>query len=199
MGLIWWFNAPFALLFFVIYSAWHFGETEFSKLTISSFFWGFSLLGVFLFSHPNEFNAILAEMSVNSLQLPFDVAFYTSIVVLTLCQLSKGWKSLWEILWVFLATKLTLLEGFGLFFIFSHSFKSSSDILGEFRVTPIKLFKLALPFSLGAYMLIGLFYYFNFWQTPGIIGLFFIFLSCISFPHVFAMHDFYNTSKAKTA
>ncbi len=197
MGVIWWINPNIAIGVFLLYSAWHFGETEFNHFSFVSFFWGLSVLGFFLFSHPEELNKILQQMSVKTIDFNFQGAFYVSAGVLIFCQLHRGIDRLWEIIWMFLALKLSLLEGFGLYFVFSHSIKSALDILREYKSSVAELYKLALPFSMGAYMMLGGFYYFNFWHSPGMTGLFFIFLSCISFPHVFAMHKFYGSRQLK--
>ncbi len=195
MGIVWWINPILALLVFILYSSWHFGEAEFKRTNILSFFWGLSLLGVFLFSHPAEFNSILSEMSILPIKMNFVVAFGISVMTLLITQWSRGLLTILELSWLILALSLPLVEGFGIFFVFNHSVQSAWDIFENHSGSFQKLLKKAIPFSLGAYLLLGILYYLNIWETDGFWGYLFIFISCISFPHVFAMHKFYHNSK----
>ena len=87
---------------------------------------------------------------------------------------------------------IPLIHAFGLYFLFDHSYKSALQIGGRLRVHYGKLYTKAIPFTLGAVLLGCGFYVINVWQTEGATGLFFILLSCLSFPHVLAMTRFYR-------
>jgi lycopene beta-cyclase len=195
MGVIWWINPIFALIVFILSSAWHFGEAEFKRSTMVSFLWGLSLLGIFLFSHPTELNSILSEMSILPLNMNFNAALGISVIAITIAQISRGFLTLLELAWILIAIRLPLIEGFGTYFIFSHSLQSSVDIFQKHAGSTSKLLQKATPFSLGAFLLLGILYYINIWETDGFGGYLFIFISCISFPHVFAMHKFYHNTK----
>ncbi len=195
MGLVWFVNAYLGLLLFILYSAWHFGEAEFKNLSVSSFLWGLSLLGCILFAHPQELTEILKEMSVNIDFINFQWALIFSGGVFLTTQFSRGIHRICEVLWLPLSLFLPLLSAFGLFFIFNHSVNSSADIIRNYKEPISRLWLKAMPFSLGAFLFLGGFYYFDIWKTDGMTGVFFIFLSCISFPHVFAMHGFYHNFK----
>ncbi|MEY3984150.1 MAG: Beta-carotene 15,15-dioxygenase, partial [Bacteroidota bacterium] len=100
-------------------------------------------------------------------------------------------------LYLFPALTLPLLFTFGVYFIADHSVKSSIQLLQRFQAKPVYLFRKAIPFNLGA-VLIGLsFYWGGFGEINGATGLFFIFLSCLSFPHVLAMHRFYRNADSR--
>ena len=64
-----WLVSPIAgLVFFLIYSAWHFGETDLIEWQRSnaglSFLWGTLLLGIVLLSHIEEVNTMMSYMNV---------------------------------------------------------------------------------------------------------------------------------------
>ena len=105
---------------------------------------------------------------------------------------------------VFLAIsiQLPLITSFGLYFIGQHSLHGWSHLKKGLNVNNTSLYFKALPFALGAYLLFFTLYFFiensllvEF--ESQIIIAFFIFISCISFPHVITMNVFYkNTFKS---
>ena len=193
MALIWWINPVVALILFLLYSAWHFGESEYKSASIGSFFWGLLMLISLLYSHPQEFREILSKMSIDVSITHASEIWIVSFAVLILIQLKRGFHRIWEILWLPLFSQLPLLQAFGLFFVFNHSINSSIHLMDGFNKKAVELFKKALPFTLAAFLFLGGFFYFrNFFGAEGWIAAFFIFISCISFPHVFAMHRFYS-------
>ena len=59
------------------------------------------------------------------------------------------------------------------------------------------LFAKALPFTLGAALLLGLLVCMSHigmlpWKSEQWLSVFFVFLACLSMPHVWAMHRFYR-------
>jgi len=196
IGIIWWINAWLGLGVFLIYSAWHFGETEYKSsndaIGLRSLLWGCSILGFLLVTHPAETKSILTEMNVN---LPFALHSewgWGFMVLLLTLNVARGPKPFLGGLYVFLLPYLPLLHAFGLYFIFDHSYKSAMQIGDRLKADYVKLYVKAIPFTLGAVLLGWGFYAFNIWQTEGATGLFFILLSCLSFPHVLAMTRFYR-------
>jgi Brp/Blh family beta-carotene 15,15'-monooxygenase len=196
IGLIWWMSAPMGLLVFLIYSAWHFGETEYhttqQKSGLLSHIWGFSMLGLVLGTHPTETTQILAEMNVD---LPFIIQSqwgWAFMIVVMALNLGRGLIPFLGGLYAFTLPFVPLLHAFGIYFLFDHSFKSALQIGGRLQVGYRKLYVKAIPFTIGALLLGWGFYAFNIWQTAGATGLFFILLSCLSFPHVMAMTRFYQ-------
>jgi lycopene beta-cyclase len=191
MGMIWYVSPPAGLCVFLIYSAWHFGETEFSVQGrppgIVSFFWGLSMLGLILFTHIPELNGVLNELHIPVVPESFH---WLSWVAAAMYLVAGGLRGL-SGLYLFPALILPLLYTFGVYFIADHSVKSSIQLVHRFQANPMNLYRKAIPFTLGA-VLIGLsFYWGGFGEINGATGLFFIFLSCLSFPHVLAMHRFY--------
>jgi hypothetical protein len=88
---------------------------------------------------------------------------------------------------------------FGLYFIGQHSVTSWKHISSALNQSNRSIWLHSLPFQLGAWLILALFIFF--WPTDGIynlpvlnkFGVFFIFISCISFPHVITMNMLYGT------
>jgi lycopene beta-cyclase len=206
--LVLWLMLPVgALLFFLAYSIWHFGQADMQEWQVTqqqstkTIVWGFLLFGIILLGHIAETNHILSNMAVFT--LPFSPATGTLIsYALVLGALLWG---IWErrpALWLCacmlgVSIHLPLITAFGLYFIGQHSFNVWSHLKKGLNTTNGTLFIKALPFTAGAFFLFALLLYgvdsgrlgaFNrHWITA-----FFVFISCISFPHVLAMNRFYQ-------
>jgi hypothetical protein len=96
---------------------------------------------------------------------------------------------------IVLLSYVPLIQAFGIYFICQHSMNGWCQIKERLKKTNLELWKHALPFTMGALVLfISLFTSFHLdWKQQ--LGTFFIFLSCISFPHVLNMDHFYKSSK----
>jgi hypothetical protein len=85
---------------------------------------------------------------------------------------------------------------FGIFFIGHHSLTGWSHLKQDFKMSNWKMWTLSLPFQIGAWLFLLGFYFFWPEQNQGMLwskwGIFFIFISCVSFPHILAMHRFYR-------
>ena len=101
-------------------------------------------------------------------------------------------RMLLSLIMLTITVELPLLMAFGLFFIFQHSVHGWMHIQSRFQESHLKLAQWAAPFSLGAIAIFFAFFFQgeHFWSEQ--IGVFFIFLSCLSFPHVWEMHRFYG-------
>jgi hypothetical protein len=92
---------------------------------------------------------------------------------------------------------LPLITSFGIYFIGQHSISGWSHLKKGLNFNNFSLFKKALPFTAGALLLLVTFLFllkndylsrFN----EHLITIFFVFISCISFPHVVEMNKFYK-------
>jgi lycopene beta-cyclase len=204
---IWLLNAPLALFVFIVYSAWHFGETDFQryglKSSLGSFLSGFSLLIFILFSHFSEFASYLKAFDVNEYVFSPVNAIYISVtsaivfVISGLMYLPRKFIPHFIVLAFTLALsiQLPLLLAFGIYFIGIHSFSGWNDVKIGLSENHSTLIKYALPFTLGAFftMLVFSFVAMNFeWNLIDLIPTLFIALSCLSAPHVFVMSGFYK-------
>jgi hypothetical protein len=109
----------------------------------------------------------------------------------------KRWMMLLSSLMLLVSIELPLITSFGLYFIGQHSMNGWSHLKQGMKVNNTALYLKALPFTIGALILFAVFIYLlrnnylsNF--NENIITIFFVFISCISFPHVMAMNSFYN-------
>jgi len=100
-------------------------------------------------------------------------------------------------LMLLVSIELPLISSFGLYFIGQHSLNGWSHLKQGMSVDNKSLYLKALPFTIGALLLFVVFIYllkndylveFN----ESLITIFFVFISCISFPHVMVMNRFYH-------
>ena len=73
--LVWLISPTVALVTFILYSAWHFGETDIQEWKINSkfvgFLWGLLMFSALFFSHVSELNVILTALNVQALPSNF--------------------------------------------------------------------------------------------------------------------------------
>lgn len=197
MSSIWFYNPNWALCIFLVYSAIHFGQTDGVEWELSNFIswlWGASMMAYILGSHDKETNIILESMGFHGV-FP-TVNFVILIPWFLYAWLTKRHKMIGTILWLGLSCFLPLILAFGLYFIFHHSALGWAHLKSQFKMTHLDMWKQSLLFQIGAWLFLLLFYLY--WPTqdgPNNItkwGVFFVFLSSLSFPHVLAMIRFYK-------
>jgi ABC-type dipeptide/oligopeptide/nickel transport system permease component len=120
-----------------------------------------------------------------------------SIVAITWAILEKKWRMLLSSLMLLVSIELPLISSFGLYFIGQHSLNGWSHLKQGMRVDNKSLYLKALPFTISSLVLFAAFIYLlrnNYLSefNENLITIFFVFISCISFPHVMAMNKFYN-------
>ena len=208
---LWVAYPPIALVVFLLYSIWHFGEGDLmewnqrSLRVIKAWCWGMIPLGAILLSHINETNIIVQQMGITPLPLDSSLG---SWIALSMIGIGMIWSILEKQLLMLLCcvviaigTSLPLLTAFGLYFIGQHSYISWSHIKKRMKLTDSSLYVKALPFTIGALLLLVLLAFIlmndhapiN--QYDKAVKNIFIFISCISFPHVLVMHRFYKTEQ----
>ena len=202
--LVWLISPTVALVTFILYSAWHFGETDIQEWKMNSrligFLWGLLMFSALFFSHVSELNVILKALHVQQLppELPWLGLFFWSLILSFLLARLHG-SIPWFLLTCFLALSywLPLVMAFAIYFVFHHSWSGWKHLRTSFKESNWSLFKTALPFNLGALILfvvlflnIGMGWDYNMAQI-------FIFISCISLPHILSMSYFYKKLKTK--
>jgi Brp/Blh family beta-carotene 15,15'-monooxygenase len=204
---LWVFFPIGALLFFIGYSAWHFGQTDLREWqpkkinALKNAAWGILILSTILLGHVVETNSILENM--NTLKIPIhnilgkQISILLALVGITWAIFEKRWMMFISSLILLVSIQLPLITSFGLYFIGQHSMNGWSHLKQEMKVNNASLYLKALPFTIGALVLLGAFilllrnnYLSEF--NDNIITIFFVFISCISFPHVITMNNFYR-------
>ncbi len=204
---IWIFFPTVALLFFIGYSAWHFGQNdwrEWQPNTINSlknYIWGIFIFGIILCGHITETNTILDNMNVFKIPLSDNEGKIAStlivFVAIVWAVFEKRWRMIFSSLVLLVSIELPLISSFGLYFIGQHSLNGWSHLKQGMSVNNKSLYLKALPFTIGALVLFAAFIYLfknNYLSefNESLITIFFVFISCISFPHVMVMNRFYN-------
>jgi Brp/Blh family beta-carotene 15,15'-monooxygenase len=187
--LLFWMSPLVGLIFFLLYSSWHFGEADFLhwkiKNNLFSFVWGMYFLGGLLISHFNESQLVIREMFVN---LTLDESFSNligNIWILVGGFFFLFWKQnrciFYGVLTLILLKFLPLIPAFAVFFIGQHSIHGWTSLRSSLKETNLNLWLKALPFSIGAILLLPLISVFSVLNW----GQIFIFFASLSFPHVF--------------
>jgi Brp/Blh family beta-carotene 15,15'-monooxygenase len=199
--LVWVWSPLFALVLFLIYSAWHFGQTDTKQWKVNSrivgFLWGMILLSSLFITHLKEFNIILSALDVPLVPSLPKMMSWTYLIMGLGFALSVFYRKLeWLLLicFLFFAQFTNLIFAFGIYFIFHHSRLGWLHLKKKLKVSHVKMYTRALPFNVGAILLFILFFSNVELSLKENIAYFFIFLSCVSFPHVLCMDVFYGES-----
>lgn len=205
--LVWWLNPTLALIFFLGYSFFHFGESEWIQAggetksvlgKIYSFFTGMSILVFILSTHTEESVHLIFDLTgfnfAQSIFYQIPLSLF-SIFFLVLTQMNHARNNLLGLLTLLIfGLFLPLFHAFWLYFIFQHSFNAWSHLKKGLSLSSSQLFQKALLYNIGAFLLFALFMLnfgeilkmSNFWS------LIFVFISSISFPHCAIMHFYYK-------
>jgi len=211
-ALFWLFFPNIALVLFIAYSAWHFGQADgeiWNLSPIASMAWGTSVLLYLLGTHTSETASIVQEISTIEFSWMIHPAWILPWMLWSIA--TKRWAVTLTVAWLFLASQIPLLLAFGIYFIGQHSYNGWNKIKAHLQVSNRRLWKQALPFHAGAWALFALLYvgwptltqYTGNWMNlnvmqaeinnpPAAWSLFFIFIACISLPHTWAMHKLYQ-------
>lgn len=211
---IFWLYFPLiALIIFVIYSSFHFGESELEEAGIkvnsvgailNAFLIGLSILLFIIFTHIIESNQILSIMvGINILDLigfDFFIGKYLVPIIsfsFLLLSIKKIRNPTFPILLMLLlfSIKLPLLFAFSVYFIGQHSYNAWGHLKSKLSLSSKSLYKKALPYTLGSLLFLALILFPLSIAFPTIQAFntyFFIFLACISLPHFVLMHLFYK-------
>jgi len=186
---LFWLSPIFGLVFFLLYSSWHFGETDFSHWNITnkvlSFVWGIYFLGGILISHLDEMYQVIQEMGVTINYKP-EAASILAILWIMLGGLyffikTKKSEIIFGAISLLILKFLPLIPAFAIFFIGQHSVHGWSSLKTKLEFSNLTLWRKALPFTFAAVSLLILMIFF----TTISWGQIFIFLAALSFPHVY--------------
>lgn len=201
LGFLWIISPDTALVTFLAFSAWHFGQADFNEWNINhsigSFLWGGLVLSNILFFHLKETIAILEN--INGLQIheiftdltesklligKISIVFCTMLIAF----IYKSKQALLTLCYLLLCAFLPLVTSFAIYFVLQHSLHGWRHLKKGLKISSYNLWLKSLPFSLGGVIIISIF---MLTDNANYISLFFILLSCLSMPHVISMHNFY--------
>ena len=215
-GLAFFFFPTLALLCFVLFSAYHFGEQHWefrlkkSYLSLLFYFvYGACIFSVLFFFHRAEVQQVVE--AITSYRLPSDWFYWaltgsTTLFIILLIGLSENRKYfLFECL-LLLAFALffsytSLILAFGFYFVVWHSFPSlKSQFEFLYRSTNkvqqiLSYIEESIIYWVAAIMcLAGVYLWIDF-SADYFLPLFFTFLAAITFPHVLVMHWMFRDKK----
>jgi Brp/Blh family beta-carotene 15,15'-monooxygenase len=203
MLVIWIMSPLIGLIIFLLYSMWHFGQAEYEQENVHNpwliFLRGFAVLSFILATHIPETNVIINALSISSIPdtaglLTSSLLSESSIVLLLMTVFLQPRKStILSTASLLVGIYLPLLQAFGVYFVFHHSFLGWNHLKKGLKKSNIQLWKASAPFSLGAFAILSLFFFSGDLAINEFAPLFFVFLSCLSFPHVLEMHTFYGS------
>ena len=206
-----------ALLFFVLFSCYHFGEQQWthcfqSKTNSPQFFYfvyGAFLFSMLFWSHTEQTQFIIMELSdLHIIPISFQYMTYTSVflcVLYLLLQFSAAKTLIMDVLLqsallMLLFWTTNLIVSFGTYFIIWHSWPSLKDQTRTLYNKPNAYFeylKDAFPYWIISILGLSLFLAYNEQIGLNPLALFFAFLAAITFPHVlviFGLHQKFKLS-----
>lgn len=199
VGIFWLITPALALIVFLAYSAWHFGQADVRHWSISKYLnlpWGGSVLLYILGTHQIETTQILNFIA--GIEFPFSITPFAITPWILFAIWKRKTALFFTVCWLALSSQLPLLIAFGTYFIGQHSITSWGHLKQHIQLDSQKIWMHSLPFHIGAWLIMILF--FIFWPqfqsetntSYNVWGIFFIFISCVSFPHVILMNKLYN-------
>jgi lycopene beta-cyclase len=212
--LVLWLFAPIlSLVLFILYAAFHFGESELIQnkeevksavALLKAFFMGLSILTFIITTHLKESSEIIVAIShVNILSYNesqvwvwsswLSIISFGYILFESLKQSLRSHLGLMFLL--LLGTLAPLILAFGLYFILQHSNNAWGHLKQGLGMNTIELYKKSAFFTFGALLIFVFIAFFirDYIDLSGLWANFFIFIACISLPHFVMMHLFYNS------
>ena len=206
-----------ALLFFVLFSCYHFGEQQWthrfqSKTNSPQFFYfvyGAFLFSMLFWSHAEQTQFIIKELSdLNIARISFQYMTFASVclcVLYLILQFSTAKILIIDVLLqsallILLFWTTNLIVSFGTYFIIWHSWPSLQDQTRTLYNKPNAYFaylKDAFPYWMISILGLSLFFAYNEQIGLNPLALFFAFLAAITFPHVlviFGLHQKFKLS-----
>jgi lycopene beta-cyclase len=199
IGIFWWIAPTLALIVFLAYSAWHFGQADVTHWSLPKTLnipWGAFLLLYILGTHQGETTEILKYIA--GIDFPISISPFAIVPWILFALWKRNMPLIFTVCWLVLSSQLPLLIAFGTYFIGQHSITSWGHLKQHLQLENKKIWIHSLPFHLGAWLI--LFLFFAIWPSfqnqintqYSAWGIFFIFISCVSFPHVIFMNKLYQ-------
>lgn len=199
--LLFWVASPIlGLLTFLLYSAWHFGETDMREWDlpspILSMVWGIILFTLLLFPHLSEVNVVLETMGVSEVAISERLLNTIYLSAAAIGIIGGLWFA--SVPWLISISTLLLLGeqslaiAFGTYFVLQHSTSGWDHLKKAHNWSNVQMFIRALPFTLGAVALFLVIFQFDRNSLSQWSSYFLIFLSALSLPHIYFMSRLYQ-------
>lgn len=203
------FLPSFGLLFFVAFSAFHFGEQHLeSKIAIHTtsslksliyIAYGCSLFGLLFTLQWDEVHQVIYQISGNYIskkvtETLFYVGFGVFLIIGMVIPSFRRWVFFEVLLLLFIGllfSRVSLILGFGLYFVVWHSVPSMRDQLNFLypndSKSRLKYLRSSTPYWLLSIIgLVNAYFFFDI-RSTALLPLFFSFLAAITFPHTVVM------------
>lgn len=154
MGILWLWIPQIALIVFLLYSMWHFGEADGKSWDfdcMTSLLWGISVLVYILGTHFDETNTILT--SIGSLPLLFAIPVWFLTPWLLWAIYRKQFSLFLTIIFLILSSQIPLLFAFGIYFIGQHSLTGWKHLKIYLHTESKDIWLQSLPFHVGAWII----------------------------------------------
>ena len=220
--IVFYFFPLIALILFIIFSAFHFGQQhwEYHELSLKNssknliyFSYGMLVLQLLFVFNINDVIIIVENISNVTLEEHLiHYSFLASVILFLCCGVmiylklkefkTKLIKEIFLLLVFIVIFKVsTLIWGFTIYFIFWHSIPSLIEqvrfIYGEFdQKTFLSYCKNALPYWIISVIGISVMY-FIFKNETLFLALFFSFIAAVTFPHTLVMNKMFGNKKAQ--
>lgn len=220
--IVFYFFPLVALFFFVLFSAFHFGEQhwEYRELKLSIrvkgslyLIYGMLILNILFVLNSSDVIEIVASISNTTITQKLIVySFICSATIFALLLVyllfkSKPFKSIilkeiaYLLIFAIIFKVSTLIWGFTIYFIFWHSipslYEQVSFIYGNFdKQTVLKYMKTAFPYWLASIIGITI-VYFIFKDDTIFNAIFFSFIAAVTFPHALVINKMFDNKKTQ--
>jgi len=211
--LLWQFLPFFSLLVFVVYSSFHFGESELIqnkesiktfKEYLKAFAFGFTILTFIISTHLEESINIIHKMTNVSdlffleinrqfIQVIISIVSFSFILVQYLQSKKSSIVSL--LLLLIAGIFVPLMLAFGLYFILQHSYNAWTHLQKGLQLNSMELHKKSALFTVGAVLIFVTITFLvrDSSNLQALLTNFFVFIACISFPQFVLMQLFYKS------
>lgn len=215
--LCWHYFSWLSLSVFILFSSFHFGESELEEMQrsvrnrasyIEAGLLGAAILMALIGSHANESIQVISSITSFPLSslvsnklvgIGLPLSALLSFLYLIFMGVSTKKTAYAGILFLLvLGLAMPLMLAFGLYFVCQHSLNAWRHLQTGLQLPSRRLYWKGLPYTLGAVAFLVLFFAVDmprYFTMSAKMGLVFVFLACVSLPHFILMHLFYKTAK----
>jgi Brp/Blh family beta-carotene 15,15'-monooxygenase len=194
-GLLWYYFPKTSFVIFILISIFHFGDFENEVLgneSIRAFCQkmslGLGILGWLIYFHYAEVKLVLGDMIwVLPAQLPTYLPFLFFLCIILGFRRQGIYRYFNTLITIFLGCFLPLLPAFVCYFAACHAVYSLRDMSEHLQIKTKSLLAKLLPFSCLSFLMGFIFLKVN--SNIHVIYYFFIFLSLLTMPHFWLMHQ----------